>query len=817
MTIKDSICASCSRRSFLTLTTGVLGAGTVSFSPLARAVEAASDEVEQSYWSACAVNCGSRCQLRVVTKKGQVIRIETDATGDAEASTVDGKFPQVRACQRGRAMKERIYAPERLKYPMKRVGKRGEGKFERITWDEALDEIAKRLKGTIDKYGNEALFFMHGSGNQAHVSSRNSTIRFFNCIGGCLGFYSDYSAAAIQHSWPYLYGGFGYGSVRSKGVGAGSYFTQVKNAKLYVTFGNNVAVTRASGGGQSWEFFNAVRKNGTRMIFIDPYMNDTLSGRDCEWIPIRPGTDSALCEAIAYELITNKWVDEEFVRKYTVGYDEASLPKSAPKGSSYKSYIMGEGDDKTPKTPEWASRITQIPVEVIKTLAKDIGTTKPCFISQGWGPQRRMNGETQATSIAMLPILTGQIGLPGTNSGAREGDSYGFDSGLPVLANPVKAKIPIFLWPRAVFEADKMTAKNSAVKGADKLTQNLKFMWVTQSNTLINQHGGANQVAKILQDESLLETIVVVDTQMTPSAKFADILLPDTCHQETIDICGDSYAVGDYNYVAMMQKAIEPAWEQRSNYTIMTELAKRMGVLEKFTEGRTQEEWVKWVYENFAKKVANAPSWEEFQKVGIFKYKMEGDSGIVLEDFRKDPVKNPLPTPSGKIEIYSEALAKVAAEYELPDELGQVIYPIPRFTPTVEMLGQGDPKEKKYPLECVGYHCPGRTHSTYHNVKMLREVHPDEVRMHPMDAQARGLKTGDVVRVFNDRGAIEMKLRVTPRVIPQCIMIPQGAWYAPGADGVDRGGCINTLTNLRPTALGKANPSHTILVEVAKA
>ena len=216
--------------------------------------------------------------------------------------------------------------------------------------------------------------------------------------------------------------------------------SQVKNAKLYVTFGNNPAVTRASGGGQSWEFFSAARRNGTRMVFIDPIYSDTMAGRNAEWIPIRPGTDAALCEAIAYVLINENLVDKAFIDSYTIGYDEDSLPASAKPGSSYRSHILGLGPDKTPKTPERAAGITNVPAERIVRLARDMAAAKPCFISQGWAPQRRMNGETQSTSIAMLPILLGQIGLPGTNSGAREGDSYGLEAGLPTGANPDQGK-----------------------------------------------------------------------------------------------------------------------------------------------------------------------------------------------------------------------------------------------------------------------------------------------------------------------------------------------------------------------------------------
>lgn len=437
-----------SRRAFLSHSALLGSSAGLSLSPVSQAVAAAATDAETVTWSACSINCGSRCILRCISKKGRVIRIETDNTGSPTAGAIGKDFPQVRACHRGRSIRQRLYAPERLKYPLKRVGKRGEGKFEKITWDQALDEIAARLKNTIAKHTNESILLMHGSGNYSLFNNRNCTFRFFNLIGGNIGWYSDYSAACIQNIWPYMFGGFNYGAVRSNNPGVGSYMSQIRNAKLYVTFGNNPAVTRASGGGQTWELAEALRIGKARMVVIDPIRTDSLAGRDSEWVPIRPGTDAALAAGMAYVMITENLVDQKFLDTYCIGYDEKTLPKSAPKGSDYKSYILGKGADKTPKTPLWASRITNVPVETIERLAKEIATTKPCFISQGWGPQRRMNGETQSTSIAMLALLTGQVGLPGTNTGAREGDSYGIDTGLPTGKNPVKVSFPIFFGPR---------------------------------------------------------------------------------------------------------------------------------------------------------------------------------------------------------------------------------------------------------------------------------------------------------------------------------------------------------------------------------
>ena len=422
----------------------------------------------------------------------------------------------------------------------------------------------------------------------------------------------------------------------------------------------------------------------------------------------------------------------------------------------------------------------------------------------------------------MMALLTGQVGLPGTNSGAREGDSYGIDTGLPTGKNPIGKSFPIFLWPRAVKDAKGMTALNAGVRGCDRLEHNIKFIWNTQGNTLVNQHGGVNQIREILEDEKLVETIVVVDNQMTPSARFADYVLPDTMNQEIDDMQGDAYAVGDYNYIVACPKAADILWEQKPNYWIMTEMAKRFGLEEKFTEGRTQKEWIRWGYEQTLAKAAKQPDpiklpgFDEFWAKGFVKYHMGRDSGIVLKAFREDPEKHPLKTPSGRIEIYSERLANIAKNWVLPK--GDVISPIPMFVRTWEM--PGDALQKKYPLQCYGYHGHGRIHSTFHNLPALREQFPDEVLVNVLDADARGIRSGDRVRVFNDRGAVELVAKVTPRIIPGVVSIPQGAWYRPVMkDGrrVDVGGNINTLTSLRPSPLAKGNPQHTNLVEVVKA
>lgn len=292
---------------------------------LAKAVADAIDDFGNYTWAACVINCGNRCPLRVFTKAGKVIRIETDNT------IKDSCHPrQIRASLKGRSMRQRLYSPDRLRYPMKRVGERGEAKFERISWDEAYKTVAKRWKEIKEKYGNESIYWNYCSGQQSLVNSRRAWQRLMNLMGGYLRYYGSYSSAQISAAFPFTYG-----------KKAASGIQEIANAKLYVAFGNNPSVTRGSGGSKGYQFRCALEKGHPKTIVIDPIYTDTVAGKIDQWIPIRPGTDAALVEAIAYELIRNNWVDEAFLEKYCIGYNEKTLPKSAPPKSDYKSYIMG--------------------------------------------------------------------------------------------------------------------------------------------------------------------------------------------------------------------------------------------------------------------------------------------------------------------------------------------------------------------------------------------------------------------------------------------------------------------------------------------
>ncbi len=360
-----------------------------------------------------------------------------------------------------------------------------------------------------------------------------------------------------------------------------------------------------------------------------------------------------------------------------------------------------------------------------------------------------------------------------------------------------------------------MTAKNAHVLGKERLDTNIKFLWNYASNVMLNQHSDSNKTHTILQDESMCEFVLVWETHMTASAKYADLLLPDVTSVESNDLIDNSYASGAYHYFTRLQNAIEPLWESRQSYDVLAEIAGKMGIRDTFTEGRTHEQWIEFCYNKMREKNPSLPTFAETNGKGIIdRILADSSKHIALKDYRDNPQANPLKTQSGKIEIYSEALAQKGQEWILTE--GDRIPAVAEYCPTFEGVSDTE-MLKTYPLQMIGFHTKGHTHSTYYSVAMLREAVPHMAWMNPVDAQARGLKSGDMAEIFNGRGRIRIAVKITERILPGVIGVPQGAWRNTNQEGIDVGGCINTLTTQRPSPLAKGNPQHTNLVDVKRA
>ena len=764
-------------------------------------------DADATVWSACVVNCGSRCPIRLQVKDGVVARVLPDNSGD---DTLMNRT--IRACVRGRNMRQRIYNPDRIKKPLKRVegAKRSEGKFEEISWEEAIDLVAEKLKYTYETYGPEAVFKSYGSGVwNAHLGTSGGWARLLNLMGGSLGYYGNYSYLQISQITRYFYGALDEQP-------SNSIEDSIENSKLLVLWGNNPQETRMSGGGITFTTVMA-KKAGLKIIVVDPRYSDSASVLADEWIALRPGTDAALVAGMIHVMLEENLQDQDFLDKYCVGFDEDHMPDGAPANGSYRAYIEGKGADGIEKTPEWAAEITGVPANRIRMFARELAQAKPANITQGWGPQRHLNGENQALAIYLLACVTGNVGIPGGGTGGRDGYYWPITAWIDDGTNPVETSISVYTWTDAIDRGPEMTALKDGVRGKDKLETGIKFLLFYGSNMGSSQHGDINRTREILDDESKCEFIVGMDNQMNATMKLCDLVLPDTTTSERWDLVPSEYT-GDMAYEIMCEKAIEPLYESRPALEVTAAIAEKLGIGDEFTGGKkTTEDWARELQAQNHEANDHIPDFESLREMGVYRYTDPNGLYVGLKDFRKDPEANPIETPSGKIEIYSSQLADLAATWEFDEgREGDRITPIPEYIPTVE--GVEDARaNKKYPLQCIGHHFKQRTHSTYGNLSFNNEAHPQKIWVNTFDAGDRGIENGDQIQVYNDRGRIQSQAFVTSRIAPGVISVPQGAWVEFDDDGVDHGGAVNVLTSLHTTPMAKGNGQHTALVQVDKA
>ncbi len=755
-------------------------------------------------------NCGGRCLLKAHIRDGVIVRLETDDRPDRVAD------PQLRACTRGRAYLRRQYHPDRLMHPLRRVGRRGEGRFERIGWDEALDLLAGEIRRVRDAYGNGALFIPYGTGGYSQTNGSQTARRLLNLYGGCLGIWNSYSWGAINVATPTVYGTVQTGNQRQDWL----------NAKIILMWSWNPAEMR---DGTNTEYLlKLARANGTRLVCIDPRLSMSAASLADEWIPIRPGTDAAMMIAMAWVILTEGLHDADFVRTHCQGVFSDQMPRGCETAPSWSDYVLGTHDGE-PKTPEWAEAITAVPRETITRIAREYATHRPGVLYQGYGMQRRAFGEQAVRAGAALAALTGNVGISGGWAGGLAlpaPDGGPFWNVFPTGENPLGAAIPCFLWTEAVLRGTEMGPKDgvlfssagggegaesatAAVRGLGdpsdrRLDSDIRLIWAVASNALVNQHANINRTARILADESRVEFIAVQDQFLTPTARFADLVLQVATQFETWGV-EDGWKYGDE--LLLMPPLVQPPGECRSDYRICAGVAERLGIGEAYTEGRDERGWVEWVLDRYRRtRFPALPSLDELESSNRGVHASPVTEPVVaFADFREDPVAHPLPTPSGKIEIFSKPL------HDLGDPL---IPPVPQYIP--EWESPFGPEARRFPLQVMGHHSLARVHSTHDNNDWLREAFPQRVFLNELDARERGIADGDEVRVWNERGEMVLPCRVTPRIMPGVVDIPQGAWWMPDEKGVDRRGAINVLTSERWTALAHGTAQHTAMVEVER-
>ncbi|MFJ7729444.1 DMSO/selenate family reductase complex A subunit [Neobacillus sp. NPDC097160] len=784
------------RRSFLkwsgaVAAPAIIGGAGVSNKLIQKAsAETTSSVVEDIVVPTCStLNCGGKCLIKAHVKDGQIIRISTD--DDPRDKNADNEqFPQIRACVRGRGYRRHIYSPHRIKKPLKRVGKRGEGKFEEISWQEAIKEIAKQNNRIKEKYGPASRFSIYATGQTGEVGSGDTVIqRLLALDGGFLGRYSNYSSGQHMAATPFTFGV----------PAASSSCNTLLDSKLIILHGMNPAETII---GHFNMYLRMAKAKGAKIYTIDPRKTDTNVALADDWFPIKPTTDNALIAAMAHVMFKENLQDKEFLDTYCIGHDEVHMPEGVSAGESYYSYAMGEKDG-VPKTPQWAAGITGLPANRIIQLAREVATTKPMAWVQGNGINRHMNGEQMSRGGSMIAALTGNIGISGGWAGPGAAGEIIKYQNLPITPNPLGISIPVFKYTDAIVRGTEMGAADGVkgLKEGETLPSNIKMIFNMAGNCLVNQHSDINKTTKMLKDESLCEFIVTSDIYMTPSAKYSDIILPTCTFFEQNDVV-PPWSYGQHIFLS--QKVVEPLYGSLTEYEWMSMLAKELGIEKEFTEGRTQDQWVQWMIEESKKKDPNFPSFETMKKNGVYKY--EENTVVKFKDNIEDPVNHPFQTPSGKIELFSKKLWDMNNSDTIPA--------IPKHVVVSE--GPESDVTKKYPLQIFGWHVKRRCHSTWEKSDWLEEVQTQELWINPIDAKERQIKNGDKVKIFNDRGTIQIPAKVSSRVMPGVVCLPQGGWFTPDDKGIDNRGAINVLTGQEASPLF-CNPQHTNLAQVEKA
>ena len=472
--------------------------------------------------------------------------------------------------------------------------------------------------------------------------------------------------------------------------------------------------------------------------------------------------------------------DQAFCDRHVLGFDDAHLPPDAPVNASWRAYLLGEADG-VAKTPEWAEPITGIPAATLRRLALEFATAKPAALQAGYAPGRTAYGEQFHRAAFGLAAITGNIGIPGGNTGVSNGATgrAGISS-LPTGANPTGARV-----------ASPLLADLLARGAAGGYPADIKLIYSASGN-LFNQCPNAARMAASLAD---VECVIVQDHFLTPTARHADLVLPATTFWERNDVHTPWAGAG--HYAIYMRQALSPPGECRNDIDIFTALADRLDIAG--YNDRSEEEWLRGL-------TADAvDDFEAFREQGVARFPPPEDAVAFAREIR-DPEGTPFSTPSGRIELYSTELAV------RPDPFGLGAMPaVPHWIPDI------DPRtapSAAAPLLLCTPKSRARTHSIHGNQTLLARVDPDTIWLHPADAAARGIADGEMVRVFNVQGATVLPAEVTDRVLRGVVSIKEGAWFAPDAAGTDTGGCANVLSADRAAPCGATTyNSNSVQVE----
>ncbi|WP_428775489.1 trimethylamine-N-oxide reductase TorA [Vibrio sp.] len=729
-----------------------------------------------------------------------------------------------------------VYNPSRVRYPMVRLdfllkghksdtSQRGDFRFVRVTWDKALRLLKQSLDLVQTQYGPSGLYAGHTgwrATGQLH-SSTSHMQRAVSMHGNFVKKVGDYSTGAGQTILPYVLGST---EVYAQGT---SWPLILENSNTIVLWSNdpckNLQVGWNAETHESFEYLaqlkEKVQSGQIRVISIDPVETKTQAYLGCEHLYVNPQTDVTLMLAMAHELYSQGLYDKKFVEGYSLGF-EMFLP-----------YLLGEKDG-VAKTPEWAEAICGVPAKTIRELAHTMAAGRT-QIMMGWCIQRQQHGEQPYWMAAVLATMLGQIGLPGggisyghhysgigvpaTGAAAPGAFPRNLDEGKkPLFDNNdfkgASSTIPVARWIDAILEPGKVIEANGNLVTFPDIR-----MAIFSGNNPWSHHQDRNRMKRAFRK---LECVVAVEVNWTATARFSDIVLPACTTLERNDI--DVYGAYAGRGILAMHKMVEPLYDSLSDFEIFTRFAGLMGREKEYTRGMNEMEWLAQLYNDCRAANKNnfpMPEFEEFWQQGYVHFG-EGSNWVRHADFRNDPEINPLGTPSGLIEIYSRKIAG----FGYADCPGHPVWM------EKSERSHGGPGSAQHPVWLQSCHPDKRLHSQMCESEEFRSTYTvqgrEPVYISPGDAKARGIRDGDLVRVFNDRGQVLAGAVVSDRFPEGVIRIEEGAWYGPvGQDGSKEGGAEigalcsygdpNTLTqDIGSSSLAQACSAYTCLVEFEK-
>lgn len=673
--------------------------------------------------------------------------------------------------------------------------RRGADDFVAVSWDELTELLAAELRRVIDRHGNSALYggsYGWASAGRFH-HAQSQVHRFLNCLGGYTFSRHSYSLGATGVIMPRVVGTHDDLFKRST-----AWDVIVEHTELLVCFGGlALKNTGVNHGGTTAhparDALHRFRAGGGRIVSFSP-LRDDVDG-PCDWFAPVPGTDVAIMLALAHVLATESLADRDFLATYCTGYER------------FERYLLGV-DDGVPKSPQWAAGLCGLDPEDLTALARQMAAHRT-IVTVSWSLQRTRFGEQAPWMGLTLAAMLGQIGLPGGGFGHGYGSMN--EPGLPPLrcalprlpqgVNPVTSFIPV----AAISDMLLHPGESFDYNGLRLTYPDVKMVYWAGGNPF-HHHQNIPRLRRAL---GRVDTVVVHDPYWTAMARHADIVVPSTTFLERDDFSGSR----NDPVLMAMPRLTEPYAGARDDYDTFATLAAALGVEEDFTEGRTSAQWLRHLYDTWSQALDFAvPAFDEFWSAGQVRLPVE-DGLTLLADFRADPVAHRLGTRSGLIEIFSDDIDG----FGYSDCAGHPAW----FEPS-EWLG--GPRAQRYPLHLIANQPASRLHSQLDGGKTSQDskvAGREPIRIHPSDAQARGLRSGDVVRVFNDRGACLAGVLVDERVRPQVVQLSTGAWYDPIDPADPEAMCVHGNPNVFTDDIGTSSLARGctgahVLVEIEK-